>query len=447
VENFFLRGLPLALLVACGNSRTATDDAEGGTSGQPATGAGQGGSSAGNSSSGTGGAGAGRGGSAGQQAAGTGGTAGDGASGGGEDAGGAGDAGSAGSGGLAGTGGAPPVPPLGPRCADCETACVDQTLGIPEIPETCTEPSIFAGLGVRFDVVVTMPDQSLRYLVDSPFDHSSDNYPSWSYDSLGKRWYAQPLTCGKVSLSGIGPGTADPSSTMLMEVTVDGIAYRSDVAPASVTLVSGQTTRGLTDEELGPIFDVVASGTLVAETGEAIQIDGHMRNVTAGLGERGLTPYTRPSMAGVQEFKGLLISGDSVVAGPVSINAGTTGAFVLDRELANPVEVPLTDHVLKLAGFPDGGWLGTGNLDNFLVAFEPSGALRWRTPVFDGDWLFTTYQTPLAGASPSAGRALPIRRSQPCSPAAMPRGASLSRSRSIRSSIRCRRPSSRTGRW
>jgi len=288
------------------------------------------------------------------------------------------------------------VPTLGPRCAECETACVDETVIIPEEQETCTEPSRFAGLGVRFDFVVTMPDDSLRYLVDSPFDYSSDNYPSWSYDSLGNRWYSQGLTCGKVSLSGIGPGTADPDSTGLMEVTVDGIAYRSDIAPASVTLESGQVTRGLTDEDIGPIFDVLAAGTLVAATGESIRIDGHMRNVTAALGERGLTSFTRPAENGVLDFKGILASGDSVVAGPVSLNAGTTGAFVLDGELASAAQVPLADHVLKLAAFPDGGWLGTGNLDNFLIAFEPSGAERWRTAVFDGDWLFTTYETPLA---------------------------------------------------
>jgi len=402
VVNSFLRCLPMALLVACGSSRDAADDTETGAGGEPSAGEGQGGSSAGKSSS-SGGKGGAGGGSGGTDAAGKGGTGGAGGAGGSGGSGTGGTGGSAGSVAGAGSGGTAgsPLPTLGPRCAECETACVDETLIIPEQQETCTEPSLFAGLGVRFDFVVTMPDDSLRYLVDSPFDYSSDNYPSWSYDSLGARWYSQGMICGKVSLSGIGPGTVDPNSTSRMEVTVDGTVYRSTVAPASVTLESGQATRGLTDEDIGPIFDVLASGTLVADTGEAIRIDGHMRNVTAALGERGLTSFTRPSTSGVLEFKGIFGSGDSVIAGPVSINAGTNGAYVFDTELATPVEVPLTDYVWKLVAFPDGGWLGTGNLDNFLIAFDPSGAERWRTAVFDGDWLFTTYETPLARADGS----------------------------------------------
>jgi hypothetical protein len=413
-SKFVVFGSLLGIVVACGDSKSSTgddDDGSGAESGAPSAGSGgRGGGSSGSSgnagNSGSSGTNAGKsGGSGGRD--GSGGTTQAGGSGapasGGDENGGAADGGTDGSAGTSGGGGTggSSGPTLGPRCTDCETLCVDEALTLPEPLETCTEPSLFRGLGVRIDLTVTLPDDTKRYLVDSPFDHDTDHYPSWSFDSLGARWYKQPVVCGEVSLSGIAAGVADPESTTILTVTVDEVAYRSDLAPASVTLTTGQPLRAGTDDELGPIFDLVATGTLVAESGDAIEVEGHIRNVAAGFSERGLARYTRPSQDGVQEFKGLVISGDSVVAGPISLNAGTTGALELGRDLTNPAPISLADHVLRLAAFSDGGLLGTGNLDNFLVAFEPSGALRWRTPVFTGDWLFTTYESPLARADGS----------------------------------------------
>lgn len=403
--NVFFLGLIALLAVGCGDSEARNGPNGAGAGGGPpnAGASGRGGAGGTNASGGTGGAVVGRGGSGGSSAAGTGGVEDGGASGeaGTENEAGAtsgGSGGAAGSGAAAGAGGmgGSATLPLGPRCLDCETLCLDDALSLPQPMETCTEPSLFSGLGVRIDLEVTLSDGSMRYLVDSPFDYESDHYPSWSYDSLGSSFYKLPVVCGEVSLTNLAVGTAEPESRSIVVVTVEGTAYRSDLAPASVMLESGGLVQGSRDEELGPMFDMLLSGTLVSEAGTTLEVEGRVRNVAAGLGERGLPRYTAPSQGGVLNFSGLAISGDDVIAGPFSLNAGTTGALVLDADLATATSVPLADHVLRLAVFPDGGWLGTGNLDNFLAAFEPSGTLRWRTPAFQGDWLFTTYETPLA---------------------------------------------------
>jgi len=284
----------------------------------------------------------------------------------------------------------------GPRCTDCATLCIDPSITVPDPLETCTAPSAFAGLSVRFDLVVTLPDGSNRYLVDSPFDYNSDHYPSWSYDNLGTRWYRQKLVCGEVALSNMAAGSVDPQSTSRLSIVIDGTTYSSTNANASVTLVQGQRTSGSTDPVLGPIFDFSASGALVSAAGATIQIEGHMRNVSADLGERGLESHSITHSGVAGGVPTVTVFGSSIVVGPVVLTAGTSGVLQLNRDLGGEVAVPLSDVPVSVVGFSDGALLGIANQGAYAAAFETGGSLRWQSPSLQGSWLMPSYQSPLA---------------------------------------------------
>jgi outer membrane protein assembly factor BamB len=314
-------------------------------------------------------------------------------------------AGSGAGGAGAGAGGAN-GPLIGPRCTDCPTPCLDETLRPPQLVETCTEPSPFAGLGVRFDVTVTLGDGSKRYLVDSPFDYDSDNYPSWSEDSLGMTWYSQGLVCGKISVSQLVPGPLDPESASALVVTVEDVEYRSTNAPASAEFIQGEPSPG-SDPELGPMFDLLLAGTLVSDEGESVEVEGRLRNVTAGRGARGLGRREVEAFSVAGAARRLSIVGQDVLLGPVTKTGQGTDFLLFDRALGAEVVVPLASPVLTLVPFAGGGVLGTGNLDPFLAAFETSGALRYQSPTLAGDSLSSGYEPPIARSDGSGCLAAP----------------------------------------
>ena len=302
--------------------------------------------------------------------------------------GGAGGGGSAGSGGAGGAGGAPMRGTIGPRCTDCMPACSDinNELGYPDA--TCTAPSPLAGIANRFDLVATLPDGSKRYLTAWPFDSGSEFSWSWSADSLGARTFTQKLRCGTVSMSGVptGTATASGSSGPRLSITIDGVAYTSLNAPASVTLTAPQPLGSPTwDQDWGPLFDFRVSGTLVASTGASIGIDGRMRNTFAGNGERGLGRRDGAIGGPGMTAPGLTVSGDRLILATVLMGNGpapTSNMLSLDLALGSDRMVPLPDTVF-LQPFPDGTFLAmpSNSYTWYLASYDAAATtVRWKTP-------------------------------------------------------------------
>jgi len=185
-----------------------------------------------------------------------------------------GTAGRGGAGGTSGAGGAGGAGgqihgTIGPRTTNSMPACYDQNneLGYPDA--SCTAPSPLAGIANRFDLVATLPDGSKRYLFAWPFDSGSEFSWSWSASSGGSASFTQKVRCGTISLSGVPSGTTTATGTSgpRLSITIDGVVYASQNAPASVTLTVPQPLGSPTyDDSLGPFFDLQVSGTLVAST-------------------------------------------------------------------------------------------------------------------------------------------------------------------------------------
>ena len=298
--------------------------------------------------------------------------------------------GSSGAGGAGGAGGQVHGT-IGPRCTTCMPACwdINNELGYPAA--SCTAPSPLAGIAQRFDLVATMPDGSKRYLTPWPFDYGSEFSWSWSADSLGARTFTQKVRCGTVSMSGVPTGTATvaPGAGPRFSITIDGVAYTSQNAPASVTLTAPQPLGSPTyDGNSGPFFDFLVSGTLVASTGAAIGIEGRMRNTVAGNGERGLGRRNGAIGGPGNGAPGLWISGDRSILATILMGSGPAPApnmLSLDLALGSDKMVPLPD-TMGLQPFPDGTVLAyptntSGSAGYYLASYDASLALRWKTPL------------------------------------------------------------------
>ena len=262
---------------------------------------------------------------------------------------------------------------------------INNELGYPDA--SCTAPSPLAGIAQRFDLVATMPDGSKRYLTPWPFDYGSEFSWSWSADSLGSRSFTQKVRCGTISLSGVPTGTATVTgrSGPRLSITIDGVVYASQNAPASVTLTAPQPLGSPTyDDNSGPFFDFRVSGTLVASTGAAIGIEGRMRNTVGGNGERGLGRRNGAIGGPGNGAPGLWISGDRLIL--ATILMGTAPNMLsLDLALGSDKMVPLPD-TMGLTPFPDGTFLAyptntSGSAGYYLASYDASLALRWKTPL------------------------------------------------------------------
>ncbi len=270
---------------------------------------------------------------------------------------------------------------LGPRCTSCTPRCWDSTL-VREAPqETCTDPSPLAGIASHVDLVLTMPDSTKRYLVDSPFDSGSQFDWTWSFDSAKGRTFSQGLHCGKVEMSRVptGDDTASPTSQARLTVTIDGTAYSSANGTASVSLHMKEPLGAtINDPATGPLFDIEASGTLAATTGASIGLQGRMRNMHAGVGEMGLA-RREGSIAGQGSLApGAAISGGTLVLASVLVNS-SPAALLLDSALGADKTIPLPE-VMGLVAFADGTLLAGGVDSVHIAAYDASGTQKWTTP-------------------------------------------------------------------
>ena len=301
---------------------------------------------------------------------------------------------------------------LGPRCTNCTPRCWDSTLVRTAPQETCTAPSPLSGIASHFDLVVTMPDSSKRYLVDSPFDSGSQFDWTWTYDSAKGRTFSQGIHCGKVAMSGIptGDDTATPTSQARLTVTVDGTSYSSANGTASVSLHMKEPLGAtINDPDTGPLFDLELSGTLASATGTSIPIAGRMRNMRAGLGERGLG--RRDGSIGGQGSgaPGVAISGGTLVLASVLVNSLPT-MLLLDSNLGADKTIPLQE-VMGFVAFPDGTLLAGGVDTVHVAAYDMSGTQKWTT-------------TPIARTSLTRGGMLARKDGSACFTAAGPNSAS-----------------------
>jgi hypothetical protein len=246
-----------------------------------------------------------------------------------------------------------------------------------------------------------LPSGEKRYLADSPYDYTTDSWPTYEEDSLGQRAYHVDLPCGSVWLAGtLGAGTAEPDSPTRITLRVEDIVYTTANPGASVTITTNQAVGARDDEDLGPMFDLHTVGTLKADDGSSLEIDGDMRNVTVGASARQTGRLTAHAEGIYMSTPNVFVFDDSVLRGPIYTNSYRFDVLALSLQ-GQPVTHPLAESVGAYVLFADGSLLSASS-SGYGVALDASGNLKWRTTAFTGPGLKTGGASVLARPDGSA---------------------------------------------